>query len=99
MNDIHFVNKRVEYFYNKCNMSFLLRNKLFKHLRETCRKFKIFFETAFESSDAAFGVFDAIFQISGFAVFMINNAKVITIIYFIAKLRDAIVKSNYNFRN
>ena len=30
---------------------------------------------------------------------MINNAKVVIIIYFIAELRDIIVKSNYNFRS
>ena len=40
--------------------------------------------------------FEAAFDIT---VFMINNANVVTIIHFIAKLRDVIVKSGYNFRS
>ena len=63
-------------------MFFLSRNKLFKHLRETYRKFKISFEAVFDV-----------------AALIINNADVITIIHFIAKLRDVIAKSGYNFRN
>ena len=82
MNDMYFVNKGVEHLYNKCDISFLSKNKLFKHLRETYRKFKMSFEATFD-----------------IVVFMINNANVITIIYSIAKLRDIIAKSNYNFRN
>ena len=90
MNDVHFVNKKVEHLYNKYNISFLSKNKLFKHLWETCRKFKLSFEAAF----------DITFQINNtlFVIFMINNAKIV-IIHFIAKLRDAIFRSNYNFRN
>ena len=79
---MYFVNKRVEHLCNKCDISFSLRNKLFKHLRGTCRKFKVFFEAAFDV-----------------VVLMTNNANVVTIIHFIAKLRDVIVKSGYNFRN
>ena len=84
---MHFVNKGVEHLYNKYNISFSLKNKLFKHLRETCRKFKIFFETVFDVV-----AFDVI-------ALIINNAKVAIIIYSIAKLRDIIVKPGYNFRN
>ena len=94
MNNVYLVNKRVEHLYNKYNISFSSKNKLFKHLRKTCRKFKIIFETAS-------GAFDATFQINetSSAAPIINNAKVITIIHFIAELRDVIAKSDYNFRN
>ena len=48
-----------------------------------------------------FKAFDATSQIINisFAILITNNAKVITIIYSIAELRDVIVKSGYNFRN
>ena len=82
MNDVYFVSKEVEHICNKCDMSFLSKNKLFKHLRETCRKFKVFFESVFDV-----------------AALMANNANVVTIIHFIAKLRDVIAKPGYNFRN
>ena len=68
-------------------MSFLLKNKLFKHLREIYRKFKIIFDITSQVNN-----------ISSVA-FMVNNVKVVTIIYFIVELRDVIVKSSYNFRN
>ena len=32
INDIYFVNKKVEHLYNKYNISFSSKNKLFKHL-------------------------------------------------------------------
>ena len=94
INNIDFVNKGVEHFYNKCDISFLSKNKLFKHLREIYQKFKIY-------SDAAFEAFDATFQINetSFAAFIINNAEIVTIIHFIAELCDTIVKSSYNFHN
>ena len=90
INNIYLVSKEVEHLYNKCDISFLSKNKLFKHLRENCWKFKISFET-----------FNVTFQINNtlFVIFMINNAKVITIIHFIVKLRNVINRSNYNFRN
>ena len=87
INDMYFVSKGVEHLCNKCDMSFSLRNKLFKHLRETCRKFKVFFD-----------IISQVGNISS-AVSMANNAEVATIIHFIAKLRDVIAKPDYNFRN
>ena len=87
INDVYFVSKGVEHLCNKCDISFLSRNKLFKHLRKTYRKFKMFFEIVFDVA-----AFDTV-------VFMINNAEVIIIIHSIAKLRDVIIKSKYNFRN
>ena len=74
-------------------------------MRKTCRKFKIFFETTSRAFDAAFKTisktFNAVFQVraTSFVGFMINNVKVVTIIYFIVELRDVIIKSSYNFRN
>ena len=61
MNDIHFVSKEVKHLYNKCDISFSSRNKLFKHLRKTCRKFKTF-DAVFEASEAISGTFDIIFE-------------------------------------
>ena len=87
MNDVHFVNKGVEHLCNRYDISFSSKNKLFKHLRETCRKSKM-------SSDIAFQVGNISFVVS-----MANNAEVITIIHSIAKLRDVIVKPSYNFRS
>ena len=89
MNDVYFVNKKVEHLCNKYDISFLLRNKLFNYLREICRKFKIIIEA-----------FDAASQINetSFAVSMINNAE-IAIIHFIVELHDAIIKLDYYFRN
>ena len=84
INNVYFVNKRVEHLCNKCDISFLSKNKLFNHLRKTYRKFKTIIKTL-----------DTDFQT---IIFMINNAKVI-IIHFIVELRDAIVKPSYNFRN
>ena len=34
INNIYFVNKEVKHLYNKCDISFSSKNKLFKHLRE-----------------------------------------------------------------
>ena len=85
MNDVYFVNKGVEHLCNRYDISFSLKNKLFNHLRGTCRKFK----TIIEAPEAAFDIITPI----------TNNAKVVTIIHFIAKLRDVIVKPGYNFRN
>ena len=89
INDVYFVNKGIEHFYNKYDISFSSRNKLFNYLRKICRKFKIIIEAL----DAPFQVNEISFIIS-----IINNAEVV-IIHFIAKLHNAIVKSNYNFRN
>ena len=82
MNNIYFVNKGVEHLYNKCDISFSSKNKLFKHLRKIYRKFKMSFEATFDVT-----------------ALIINNVNVIIIIHFIAKLRDVIAKSGYNFHN
>ena len=50
INDIYFVNKKVEHLYNKYNISFSLKNKLFNYLRETYRKFKISFDADFQAT-------------------------------------------------
>ena len=89
MNNVYFVNKKVEHFCNKYNISFSLKNKLFNHLRETYRKFK----TIIEAFDAAFQVNE-----TSSVAFIINNAKV-AIIHFIVELYDAIVRPDYNFRS
>ena len=77
-------------------------------MRETYRKFKIFFETAFETFDAtfqtretSFAIYNATFQINetSFAAPIINNVKIVIIIYFIVELCDIIAKPSYNFRN
>ena len=66
-------------------------------MRETCRKFKITFDAAFEAVSV---IFDITFQINetSFVALIINNAKVVIIIYFIAELRDVVIKSGYNFK-
>ena len=112
INDIYFVNKEIKHLYNKCDISFLSKNKLFKHLRETYRKPKTFetvfetFEIVFEASDAIFGIYAVIFETDGtsissekFVTLMVNNVKIVTIIHSIVELCDIIVKSGYNFRN
>ena len=91
-------------------MSFLLKNKLFKHLRKTYRKFKIIFDADSQARETSFAIYDVTFQTreisfvvsdADFQVtaLIINNVKMITIIHFIVELRDIIVKSDYNFRN
>ena len=65
-------------------------------MREIYRKFKILFDAASQVRETLFVIFDVDFQAINL---IINNAKLIIIIYFIAKLRDVIVKSDYNFRN
>ena len=55
--------KKIEHFCNKCNISFLLKNKLFKHLREICRKFKIFSDVIFEAFDAVFQARETLFVV------------------------------------
>ena len=67
-------------------------------MRKTYRKFKITFDAVFETT---FIIFDTTFQAreTSFVIFMINNAEVVTIIYFIIELRDVILRSGYNFRN
>ena len=87
INNVYFVSKEVEHLYNKCDISFSSKNKLFKHLRETCRKSKVFFDIISQAGNISS------------AAPMVNNAEVTTIIHFIAKLRDVIAKPDYNFRN
>ena len=59
------------------------------------------FETIFEAFDATFEIYVLTFKIEfeKFAIFIINNVEIVIIIYFIIKLRNIIIKSNYNFRN
>lgn len=88
----------MKHFYNKYNILFLLKNKFFKYLRKNCRKFKI--NRIFENFNVIFKINEiSKNSLKKFVVFIINNVKIITIVYFIIKLRDEIVKFNYNFRN
>ena len=88
INDIYFVNKKVKHLYNKCDISFSSKNKLFKHLQKTYRKSKIFdaifeafeiiseiFETIFEIFETIFKIFDAIFE-TYVAIFEINKTSI-----------------------
>ena len=85
-------------------MSFSLRNKLFKHLRETCWKSRIF-DTVFEAFEGicrkpkTFEIDETSISFEKFAAFMINNVEIIIIIHSTAELHDIIIKSGYNFRS
>ena len=99
MNNIYFVNKGIEHLYNRYNISFSSRNKLFKHLRKTYRKFKIIFDVIFKAFDVIFEIDEISISFEKSVAFIINNIKIIIIIHFIVELRDVIIKSGYNFRN
>ena len=80
---MHFINKKIDHVYNKCEFYFLLKNKLFKHLRSLYSK---------QNS-----IKDLLKIIFNKFAFMINNAY-IDIIKFTTKSHHDI-KSNYNFKN
>ena len=91
---MHFVSKEVTYVYNKCEFDFSLRNKLFKHLRENCRKAKSTANVNKRISETQ-DLFKT--TLNKFSTLMTNNAYVNTIIKFTTELNY--VRSEYNFRS
>ena len=80
---MHFINKKIDYVYNKCKFYFSSKNKLFKHLRSLYSK---------QNS-----IKDLSKIILNKFAFMINNAY-IDIIKFITESHHNI-KFDYNFKN
>ena len=93
MQDVHFVGKTVTHVCSQCEANFPSRNKLFKHLREECRKFN--FKTS-QKSDPDAGLFKQ--ALDKFASLMANNVYVDTIIKSTAELRYN-DRPGYNFRS
>ena len=91
---MHFVSKEVIHICSKCEFDFLLRNKLFKHLRENCRKTKSTANVNKRISEIQ-DLFKA--TLDKFSALIANNTYVNTIIKFTAELSH--VRPEYNFRS
>ena len=92
--NVHFVSKEVTHICNKCESDFLLRNKLFKHLRENCRKTKPTANVNKRISETQ-DLFKT--TLDKFSTLMINNTYMNTIIKSTAELSH--VRPEYNFRS
>ena len=84
MYNVHFVNKKIDHIYNKCETYFPSKNKLFKHLRNSCSKQNLI-EVLLKI------IFDK------FITLIINNVYV-NIIKFIIKSHHNI-RFDYNFKS
>ena len=80
---MHFVNKKINHIYNKCESCFSLKNKLFKHLRSSCSKQN-------SIKDLSKVIFDKF-------AFIINNVYIDIIKFIIKSHYDA--KFDYNFKS
>ena len=89
--NVYFVNKKIDHIYNRCEICFSLKNKLFKYLRSLCSKQNSIKDLLKIINNLLKMIFNK------FITFIINNVY-IEIIKFIIKLHYNI-KFDYNFKS